>query len=239
MAVKFESVPLADLMSSGQQPAQLWHLWAQVTLHHTHINTHTFRRMIVKRCFTLMSKEIASLMKTSKFSFCLSPLHTAGSKLDLAALYLAYTNTHIHAHTLILPQQLHSCRLSTGGAHVVPMWLQPTCSVPDLVYICKKRHPSYSCTSQISHCLTRSVTVQANLSIFPLPHIVPINTWEAVWQPLRALQLQGLVKRKQYDFFFLSFSITDPWATVSALSCCWSTLLAFHKQKPSKALLPW
>lgn len=45
------------------------------------------------------SEESVSLMKTSKFSLSISPLHAAGPKLDLADLYLAYTNTYTHTHT--------------------------------------------------------------------------------------------------------------------------------------------
>lgn len=146
-------------------------------------------------------------MKASEFCLCFPPLRTAGLKLDLTALYLAYTNTHTHTQSYC-----PSNCTAVESQQEVPVWLQPTCSVPDLVYIYKKKDtPIYSCTSHTSHCLTRSVIVQASLFILPLTRIIAINTLEAVWQPLRAFQLQGSVKRKHDDCFLHGFSIRDPW----------------------------
>lgn len=62
-------------------------------------------------------------------SLCLSLLHTAGSKLDLAALHLSYTNTHMrtcahaytHTHTASATAQLSSLnRRCPCCAHVTP-----------------------------------------------------------------------------------------------------------------------
>lgn len=97
---QFESVSLADLTSSGNQPAQLWQLWPKVALHHTQIkHTHTHfqtnecKKMLYfneqRNCLTDEDIQVRSLSL---------PLHTAGPKLDLAALYLEYTNTHTHSY---------------------------------------------------------------------------------------------------------------------------------------------
>lgn len=51
--------------------------------------------------------------------------------------------------------------------------------------------------SHISHRLTKSVMLQANPFISTPLDMVPIYTLDAARQPLRALQLQGRVKRRE------------------------------------------
>lgn len=127
---------------------------------------------------TLMRKEIASVMKASKFCLCFPSLRTAGLKLDLTV----YTYTHTHAVTL--PKQLYSCRVTTGSAWVTPAHtLHPRFSL----HLQKERHltawlEAWLCKRACLYCLQHA-------SLIP-------TTGGCMTAFMSRLQLQGSVKRK-------------------------------------------